>query len=386
MYHHFIKKTLVIALSVAMVGCGTKSIKPAERKPSKLATIVSPTATLTPVVSIKLDQGRGRVKAKDVVDLQVAVVPQGVIAASRGGKVSLFSGSKPVWQLDVGDAITSAVGADRNGQIAVVGTRSGNIIAIDVQTGIKRWSVSLPSASLSPAVIDNHYAVITTNSGITFALDLANGKSVWQHHIQSPNTSIRGMAKPLQLDADTILVGGADGRLHALNRSTGTPVWTRRVGVSVGGSEVGKLRDIDANPVVAGQHLYAVSYSGQLVGFDMSTGRTMFVAPLSSTDTLAVLADAVLGSSTDGDIIAFHRLTGEKIWENSELKYRGLTNPVVIGQNIVVGDKEGVIHILNQQGVIVGRASTKGELTSLQVYNNHLYAQSTDGVVSVWQF
>ena len=47
------------------------------------------------------------------------------------------------------------------------------------------------------------------------------------------------MAKPLALDARTVLIGGADGRIHALDTMTGAPVWTRRVGLAMGSGEIG---------------------------------------------------------------------------------------------------------------------------------------------------
>ena len=92
------------------------------------------------------------------------------------------------------------------------------------------------------------------------------------------------------------------------------------------------------------------------------------------------------GLRIDGEVVAFDRFTGDQLWKNDDLKYRGLTNPVTIGQHIAVGDKQGVIHVLNASGQIISRVSTKGELTSLSVVNNRLYAQSTDGIVSIYQF
>ncbi|MFC0819683.1 outer membrane protein assembly factor BamB [Moraxella marmotae] len=391
MYHHLIKTTLVVAMAVAMAGCGTKAIKPTERKPAKLLNIQSPVTVLTQVSSIRLDQGkstlkRSRAKARDVIDLQVAPTANGVIAASRGGLVSAFVNGATVWQLNVDDAITSAVGMDTTGSLAVVGTRSGKIVAIDAKTGTERWSVNLPSSSLAPALVTAQVVIVSTNSGTTYGLSSATGETVWQYNAQSPSTSVRGMAKPLQLDAQTAILGGSDGRIHALDIHTGEPLWTRRIGLAKGVGEIDKLRDVDGTPVFIGNHLYAASYSGQLTGFDMATGRLMFASELSSTDRLAILANAIIGSSTDGEVVAFDRFTGDKLWENDELKYRSLTNPVAIGQNIAVGDKSGVIHVLNSQGKIISRVSTKGELTSLQVVNNRLYTQSANGVVSVWQF
>lgn len=391
MYQRFMKTALVAALAVAMVGCGTKSIKPTERKPAKLMSIQTPVSVLSQVSSVRLDSGkstlgRSRAKAKDVIDLQVAPVANGFIAASRGGVVNAVINGATAWQLNVDDAITSAVGVDASGTTAVVGTRSGKIIAIDAQTGVQRWAVDLSATSLAPALVMSDRVIVTTNGGATVGLDSATGNSIWQYHTQAPNTSVRGMAKPLQLDARTVLVGGSDGRIHAIDAVTGAPLWVRRVGLATGVGEIAKLRDVDAAPTVAANHLYAASYSGQLAGFDMNTGRTLFVSELASTDALTVLGGAVIGSSIDGEVVAFDRLTGDQLWKNDELKYRGLTNPVTIGQYIAVGDKDGVIHVLDAGGKIISRVTTKGELTSLSVANNRLYAQSADGIVSVYQF
>lgn len=392
MYQRFINTALVAALAVTMAGCGTKAIKPTERKPAKLVNIQTPVAVLTQVSSVRLDQGRSGFSRrntslrKDVIDLQIAPLADGMIAASRSGIVSGYMGESIAWQYNAEDVITGGVGIDDQGSVAVIGTRSGKLIALDARTGAPRWAVELASSSLTPALISGDKVIVITNSGTIFGLDINSGATVWQYATQVPNTSVRGMAKPLALDARTVLIGGADGRIHALDTMTGAPVWNRRVGLAMGSGEIDQLRDVDGTPTVVDHYLYAASYSGQLTGFDMTTGRTMFVSELSSTKKLATLVDAVIGSSTDGDVVAFNRLTGEKLWENHDLKYRGLTNPVTIGTYIAVGDADGVVHILNNQGQIVSRVNTKGALTNLTVINHRLYAQSADGVVTVWQF
>lgn len=392
MYQRFINTTLVAALAVTIAGCGTKAIKPTERKPAKLVNIQTPVAVLTQVSSTRLDQGRSGFSRrnanlrKDVIDLQIAPLADGMIAASRSGIVSGYMGESIAWQYNAEDVITGGVGIDDQGSVAVIGMRSGKLIALDARTGAPRWAVELASSSLTPALISGDKVIVITNSGTIFGLDINSGATVWQYATQVPNTSVRGMAKPLALDARTVLIGGADGRIHALDTMTGAPVWTRRVGLAMGSGEIDQLRDVDGTPTVVDHYLYAASYSGQLTGFDMTTGRTMFVSELSSTKKLTTLADAVIGSSTDGDVVAFNRMTGEKLWENHDLKYRGLTNPVTIGTYIAVGDSDGVVHILNHQGQIVSRVNTKGALTNLTVINHRLYAQSADGVVTVWQF
>ena len=94
----------------------------------------------------------------------------------------------------------------------------------------------------------------------------------------------------------------------------------------------------------------------------------------------------MIATSLDGKIVAYDRRTGEKLWENEALAYRKLTNPVMIGNYIAVGDLDGVVHLFDPAtGTIVSRVQTKGTLTTLQVEGNRLLTQSTSGQVAIWQ-
>lgn len=391
MHTRFVKTALVCALSaVALVGCG-KGIKAESKKPAKLIKVSAPVAVLSPVFSASLDQGRSMMKGsraskKDVVDLQVAQTGEGLIAASRGGIVALLNGKQTVWSVDLKEAITSGVASNQSGSVAIVGTRSGKVVAINAQTGAIVWEKALPTSSPTPALITNNRVLLSGNNGTLYGLDLQTGTAMWQFSTQNVDVSVRGAAKPLHLDEQTALFGTADGRIHAINPASGTPLWTRRVGMATGGSAVERMSDVDGTPLVVGRHLYVTSFSGQLAAFDMSTGRPMFVGEISSTKSPTVLGEVLVATGVNGDVKAFNRLTGETLWLNENLKYRKLTNPVTVGNHVAVGDYDGVIHLFDVNGNIVSRAETKGQLTSLQVNGNRLYAQSASGVVSVWQF
>ncbi len=394
MQNRFVKPVLIGALALTMlgtVGCDrTKSIKAEEKKPAKLLKIDHQVNVLTPVGTLSLPQNSklpkgSKINKKDSPNLQIVDLGQQFVTASRAGRVSVYQGTVQLWSLDVKDIITSGVGADLVSNIAVVGTRSGQVVAIDLKNKSILWQKALPSSSLAPALVGDNRAIISANDGVIYALNLQTGEQVWQFSTQTPNVSVRGAAKPLRLDSDVALFGMADGRIHAISPQTGRPFWTRRIGQAVGGSQVHRMSDVDGQPLVVGTHLYVASYSGQLAGFDMTTGQTMFVSPLASTKSLTAQGSLVVGSSIDGDVVAFDRITGEKAWQNSDLKYRQLTNPVTVGAYVAVGDAEGVIHILNSQGNIVGRYQGKEKITSLYVSNGRLYAQTADDKVVIWQ-
>lgn len=382
---------VIALLAVSVTGCERfkSTPKPAEQKPAKLINITNEVAVLNKVASFSLPQAGGRFKGsgvnkKDVSDLQVVELNGTLVGASNTGMVTAFAGGSSKWSHDVGDVITSGVATD--GTLVVVGTRSGKVMALDGATGMPVWQTQLPSSSLTPALIGGGQVMVSANDGVIYALSTKDGASVWQFSTQSPSVSVRGVAKPISLDAGTALFGTADGRIHAINPQSGTPLWNRRVGRAVGGSQVHRMSDVDGSPLVVGQYLYVTSYSGQLVGFDMSVGRTMFVSEVASLKSPAYLDNNVIVASTTGDVIAFDARTGEQVWQNDELKYRRLTNPVNVGNHVAVGDMDGVVHVFDNTGKIVSRSSTKGALTTLSTANNRLYAQSAEGVVTVWQF
>lgn len=378
-----------ILATMTLTGC-QKSIKPQERKPAKLVKLEQSVSVLSPVAAVSLPQTSGRFgkkfNKKDTPDLHVAILSEGFAGASRSGVVGVYAvDGRQLWSLDIKEEITSGVGVNSRETLLVVGTHSGKVLGIDTKTQTIKWQKNLPSSSLTPALVADDRVMVSANDGVIYALDSKTGEQVWQFSTQTPAVSVRGIATPLSLDEQAALFGTADGRIHAINPQTGEPLWTRRVGRAVGGSQVHRMSDIDGMPLVMDNYLYVASYSGQLMGFDMSTGQMMFVREFASIKALAGYGDWVIGASTDGDVVAFDRITGKTIWENSELKYRKLTNPVVIGQYIFVGDLDGVVHIFDIQGKIVGRTQTKGKLSSLQTNHQKLYAQSADDVVSIWR-
>lgn len=394
--HNLVKTALVsglVVVSLVGVGC-SKSIKPQERKPAKLIKVDNAVSVLNPVARIALPQGGGRllnktaINKKDVIDLQVAIIDRTLIAVSRSGLVAAYAlhGGQMLWSVDIGEAVVSGVGVEKDSGTVVVGTRSGKVVAIDANSQAIRWQKTLPSSSLAPALVAHDRVMVSANDGVIYALSTQTGQQVWQFNAQTPEVSLRGVATPLYLDGQTAVFGTADGRIYAINPEIGRPLWNRRVGRAVGGSQVHRMSDVDGQPLVVGHHLYAISVSGQLTGYDTTTGQTMFTASLASNKSLTALGNLLIGASLDGDVVAFDRITGQKMWENSELKYRKLTNPIAIGNYVAVGDLDGVIHVFDNSGKIISRTETKGRLTSLHAQNRHLYTQTTDGVVNVWQF
>ena len=375
--------TIVALMATATIGCN-RGIKPVVNEPVKLVQIAQPVSVLQPVFSV--DAGKSASK-KDPLNLQVGYDNSQMVVAGRGGDLSGFDNKgQRLWSFNVGEEITGGVALDAFSQTAIVSTRSGQIIAVDSLTGAKRWQKQLSGSVLTPALITSNRVILSANNGFLHGLSLQTGQSVWQFATTVPTISIRGAAQPTLLDDKTALVATADGRLHAITLDSGLPKWSRRIGVGTGSSEVERMSDVDGTPIIDNNQLFAISYSGQLLGIDLATRDIMFVNELASLKSLAVNNQQVIATSLEGKVVAYNRSNGEQLWESDELAYRQLTNPVMIGNYIAVGDLDGIVHLFNPAtGAIVSRVETKGELSNLQVVGNRLMTQSKAGQVAVWQ-
>ena len=375
---------VLAVMSTAVIGCN-RGIKPVVNEPVKLVQIAQPISVLQPVFST--DVGNKKASKKDPLDLQVGYANGQIVTASRGGDLMGFnSAGERVWSVQAGDQITGGVALDALSQTAIVSTRNGQIMAFDSTTGAKRWQQQLSGTVLTSALITNNRVILSANDGFLHGLSLQTGQPVWQFATQVPAISVRGSAAPTLLDNKTALLATADGRLHAVTTDSGLPQWSRRVGVGTGSSEVERMSDVDGTPIVDKNQLFAVSYSGQLLGIDLASRQVMFVKDMASLKSLAVNNQQVIATSLDGKVAAYDRNTGEMLWESEELAYRHLTNPVMIGNYIAVGDLDGVVHLFDPaSGKIVSRVETKGALSSLQVQGSRLMTQSTSGQVAIWQ-
>ena len=114
--------------------------------------------------------------------------------------------------------------------------------------------------------------------------------------------------------------------------------------------------DIDADPVLDGNDLFAVSFQGQIAALDPRNGEILWQREMSSHAGLAVDATAVYVTDESSHVWALDRRSGSTLWKQTDLQHRRLTAPVVQGRYVVVGDFEGYLHWLSKDdGRIVGR-------------------------------
>ena len=367
-------------LTVALLGCSSNKIKVEQVKPNPLPKLVQAKA-LVPVFS----QSVSATSKEDPLRLRLDVDNGVIFALDPKGEVTAYQGKQRLWQQKVSkQGLSSGVEAAEG--TVIVGNKKGQLFALDQATGEQKWTAQLSGAILSASLIQAGRVVTLSNDGTVYAHDLATGQQVWTYNLPDVQFSLRGTASPIALDPRTVLIASSNAYVYALDILTGVPRMQRRVAVSDGRSDVQRLNDIDGDPVVAGQFLVTTSFQGQVTVTDLASQQVLWSENASSIQLPEVSNNTVYVTQADGKITAYALTTGEQLWQNDSLLNRQLSNPVVLGQDLVVGDLEGVLHLIDpNSGQLIGRSKTSGEVRSLRVIDGQLYVSTRKGALSVWQ-
>ena len=374
-----LKLPLAIAVASALLlGCSSNKVK--EAKPNPLPKIQQQQG-----LNLVFSQSVSSTSAAEASRLQLDTDNGVIFAIDPDGQVSAYKGKEQLWKSKITKQELTA-GVEAAEGIVVVGNRKGQLFALDQATGEQKWTTQLSGAILSPSLIQSGRVITIANDGTVFAHDAVSGQQVWAYKLPNVQFSLRGQPAPVRLDDRTILVASANAYVYGLDVISGVPRFQRRVAISEGRSDIQRLIDIVGDPVVAGQYLVTTSFQGQVTVTDLATQRVVWSEDASSTNRPEVSGDKVFVSTVDGKLNAYSLSTGQLAWQNEELLNRQLSNPVMLGQSLVVGDLDGVIHLLDPaSGKLVGRAKTSGEVQSLRVIDNQLYVATRKGALSIWQ-
>lgn len=367
-------------LTFALAGCSTNKTKVEEVKPNPLPKLVQ-AKTLVPVFS----QSVSSTSKVDPLRLHLDADNGAVFAVDPNGEVAAYQGKQRLWQQKVSKQGLSS-GIEAGEGIVVVGNKKGQLFALDQATGEQKWTAQLSGAILSASLIQSGRVITITNDDTVYAHDLATGQQVWTYNLPNVQFSLRGIATPVALDPRTVLIASSNAYIYALDIISGVPRMQRRVAVSEGRSDIQRLNDLDGDPVVAGQFLVTTSYQGQVTVMDLASQQVVWSEDASSIQRPEVFNNTVYVAQADGKITAYALTTGEQLWQNDSLLNRQLSNPVILGQDLVVGDLDGVLHLIDPAtGQLIGRSKTSGEVRTLRVIDNQLYVATRKGALSIWQ-
>jgi outer membrane protein assembly factor BamB len=349
------------------------------RPPTELAPVATEQA-LTPLWTI----GTGKGTDGRRLSLEPAHQKGQLFVADARGLVTAISAAdgRILWQRDTGLPLSG--GPDVAGDRLVVGSTNGDLLALAIADGGELWRAQVGSEILSVPRFAGDQVVLHTLNDSVFGFNAATGEQLWNYDFQAPVLTLRGSSTPLILN-DYALVGVSGGRLAKIELASGLPEWITTVTPPRGRSELERIADLNATPVVMGQTVYVATYNGDLAALDLVSGAVLWRRALSSYAGLT-LADGTLYVTDADDIVwAAKPEDGTGLWKQEALRYRILSAPTVVGNTVLVGDLEGYIHLLARgDGRLLGRARlAKGAIQAQPlVLGGQVIVLGADGTLS----
>ncbi len=202
-------------------------------------------------------------------------------------------------------------------------TGSGEVIAMDPQTGEDKWRKRLSApVRIAPLIVSGRVFIVTATNK-TYALTLYDGAEIWNHVGLSENSEILGGAVPAAT-TDAVIIPYSSGEIFALRQVNGIPVWQESLS-GIRYTDISTaLADILANPVVLHNIVLVSSHNGKFSAIDVRLGKELWSLPIALDQMPWVAGDIAYGMSSKGDLIALTADKGEIIWVKSFPLYKDL--------------------------------------------------------------
>lgn len=236
--------------------------------------------------------------------------------------------------------------AAENG-LLLVATYSGEVLALAQENGDELWRTQLSGEIVAAPRTNGSIVAAQTINGKLFGLDAKTGQQLWFYENPPPVLTLRGTASPIVTDT-AIYAGFSNGRLMAFNPANGLILWEQRIALPKGRSELERMVDIHASPLISGGILYVGTYQGRIVALSRGNGSNIWGKDGSTSDNLALRDGKLFVSDSSGKVTAFDANSGEVLWANEQMLRRKLNGPQAFGNYVAVADFEGYLHILDQ--------------------------------------
>ena len=321
-----------------------------------------------------------------------------------------------------------------SGNIVYVGSGDGRLYALDVRTGARRWMYEAGGAIATTPAVSRGRVFFGTRGGTYVAAEAGSGQRIWSFRTGAPLKLPWGhesgdyyVSSPVVVGG-TVIFGGADGVVYALDVVTGEVRWRARTGgrirsspaVSAGHVVVGSYdgivycfslrtgaerwrfatagdtlqsekfgfdrRSIQSSPAIANGVVYIGARDGFLYALDLESGkeRWHYDHKVSWVNASAAIADGMIytASSDAAFVQAVDAQTGIEKWRTN-VDAPVWSSPAVSGDHLYVGDFIGRLHAIDRRdGKDLWKFRTASQiLSSPAVWGTLVLVGSTDGAV-----
>ncbi len=265
-----------------------------------------------------------------------AIVDGVVYVGSTNGNlyaITLADGKKK-WAFSTEPGFTASP-AVRDGRV-YIGDSYGTFYCVDAQTGKQKWSFETDAETNSSANFHGEHVLFGSQDSFLYCLEADTGRVVWKYE---SGDQIRCFPTVVE---DRGFVAGCDGRLHVVDLAEGKLA-----------AEVDLEGPTGSTPAVLGPRVFVGTEGCVFFGIDWKKAEVVwtFDTPerrLPFRSSAAVTEEAVLVGSRDKRLYALDPKTGRKLWAAAT---RGQidSSPVIVGQRVFFGSDDGNLYAVDRK-------------------------------------
>ena len=216
------------------------------------------------------------------------------------------------------------------------------------------WSIKLPnSADLKPFFYKNQIIFKYINNNIE-SFDINSGLSLWTYERQNPSLSIN-VQSSIVVENDILYTGFPGGKVVIIEPESGSFLTELTMSRPKGVTEIDRTNDVAGDLGIVNSSLYASTYNGEITAFDRASGSKIWSRKISSYHGIATDNINLIVAHENDSIYNFDLKSGKTIWKNNDLSFRKISRPLIFSDFLLAIDYLGVLHIINlNEGERVG--------------------------------
>lgn len=373
--------TVMALLAVAMSGCALFGDEDA-LKPAELVEF-EPSLKLERLWTTRTGAGQDARYTRFIP----AFADERIFVADYKGRVVALNrnNGKKLWQQKTDLPVSGALGAGAG--MVLLGTYKGDVVALSQEDGSELWRAKASTEILAPPQTNGQVVVAQTIDGKLFAYDASTGEQRWSYDHTLPILTFRTTARPL-ITENRLYVGFDNGQLLSFNPENGVSGWSVRVGQPQGRSDLDRVVDVDASPLLVDSFVYTAAYQGSVIAVSRGTGRIIWKQDASTAHDIAYGNGHVYATLDDSRVVAYSGTSGSVAWQNDQMLRRGLSAPAAFDNYVAVIDDEDYMHVLSQtDGSFAQRFKPPGSgfRSPMMVVDDVLYVLSDNGRLTAYR-
>ncbi len=279
-----------------------------------------------------------------------ALVGSRLILGSRAGQVAAVDTGtgRVIWSVPIAGGVDGEARFDQARDQVYVGSDDGVFYAIDPKDGKIRWSYRGKGSVESRPEVGPALLYFTSAANRLVALEAATGKRRWQYDREAPEGfSIHGHAGP-RLGGDVVYTGFDDGYLVALGAETGDLRWAHSLAAASD-----QFVDVDSTPVLHDDLVIAASYSGGLYALRAKDGDLVWRMGVEGAVAIRAGASRLYVASPREGLAAV-TMQGRIEWRQGLAQAGELTPPQELGPYLVFsGGRAGLFVLERSNGQLL---------------------------------